>query len=62
MSIYNHVAPGPHGYFTGSYKMTGRFLLACIDVLTNSDHWFLKNIAKTTGFAFLKVTCMKTNY
>ena len=37
-------------------------LILTIDVLTNSDHWFLKNIAKTTGFAFLKVTCMKTNY
>ena len=31
------------------------------DVLVNSDHWFLRNIAKTTGFAFLKVLNMYEN-
>ena len=33
-----------------------------IDVMGKSDYRFLMNIAKTTGFAFLKVTYMKYTY
>ena len=33
-----------------------------IDVMVMSDYQFLMNIAKTTGFAFLEVTCMKSTY
>ena len=37
-------------------------IFSAIVLLCKSDSQFLRNIAKTTGFAFLKVTCMKSTY